>query len=354
MLASPVTITRSQARNRILNSLPFNEFEKIKPDLKSVKLKHGEVIYQPNEPIKYVYFPEDCIISTVTVFDDGTSIENGIIGNEGLLGVAPALSSMTTPREATVQTTGECLRIPSDKFREAFETNSILRHLSLSYIFAFFEQVAQAGACNKHHTVYARMARWLLMLSDRIDGDELQITQDGMAQMLGVHRPGITLAAINLKDEGLINYRRGTITICDRERLEKAACECYGTIRRAYNQYVSILELQQLNEQLETANLKFAAEMERRQNIQRTTQQRVTRLRGVVSDISKWRKSQVICARCERVSEEGGEWAQVNEHTLQSVKNNHSKVVTCPPCEDNVRQKPKVETLEKRRTKKRS
>jgi Mn-dependent DtxR family transcriptional regulator len=194
------------------------------------------------------------------------------------------------------------------------------------------------------------MARWLLMLSDRIDGNELQITQDGMAQMLGVHRPGITLAAINLKDAGLIEYRRGTITICDRERLEKAACECYGTIRRVYNQYVSILELQQLNEQLETTSLRFAAEMERRENIQRTTQQRVNRLRSVVSDISKWRKPRVVCARCERVSESGGEWVQVDEHILQSIKNNHSKAVTCPPCEVDLGQESKVETLEKRRT----
>lgn len=286
MLTSPQAVPR----NQILNSLPFHEFKRIEPELKSVRVAQGEVIYQPNEPIKWVYFPENCIVSTVTVFDDGTSIENGIIGNEGLIGVAPALSTMTTPREATVQTSGECLRISTDSFREAFNTNDALRQLSLSYIFAFFEQVAQAGACNKHHTVNERIARWLLTLHDRSQTDELMVTQDLMAQMLGVHRPGITLAAIHLKEENLIEYRRGAIRIVDREGLEEAACECYRLIKRAYEQYVTILELQSLNRRLEIANDKFAHEMERRKSIQDITTERVERLRNVVTDIHSRRK----------------------------------------------------------------
>ena len=330
MLTSPVTMPR----NRILSSLPLAEFKKIQPELKSIKVSHGDVVYQPNEPIKFVYFPENCIISTVTVFDDGTSIENGTIGNEGLLGAAPALSTMTTPREATVQSDGECLRIPTEKFRQAFDQNDTLRQLALSYIFAFFEQVAQAGACNKHHTVNERIARWLLTLHDRSDSDSLQVTQDSMAQMLGVHRPGITLAAIHLKSAGFINYRRGSVQILDRRGLEQASCECYRLIKKAYEQYVSILELQALNRKLETANEKFAVEMENRRKIRDVTQQRVGHLRSVVAEVSKARKSELICARCEQVSYEGEIWFESNAASRENIRKYGSQKVICSDCED--------------------
>lgn len=274
--------TITSPRNQILNSLPEQEFERLQPELKKIKVSQGEIIYRPNEPVKFVYFPEDCIVSTVTIFDDGTSIENGIVGSEGLLGVSSALTAMTSSREATVQSNGECFQIPTAAFRDAFDSGNAMRQLSLSYNFAFFEQVAQAGACNKHHTVNERIARWLLTLQDRTGKNQLTLTQDFMAQMLGVHRPGVTLAAISLKEAGFIEYRRGTISILDREGLEKSSCECYRLIKRAYEQYISILEIQALNRRLDAAQTRMADEMERRHNIQRTTIERVSRLRGVL------------------------------------------------------------------------
>lgn len=321
-------------RNQILSSLPLREFERLQPELKKIRVTQGEIIYRPNEPIKFVYFPENCIVSTMTVFDDGTSIENGIIGNEGLLGVAPALSTMTTPREATAQSNGECLRIPTESFRRAFDDNSTLRQLTLSYIFAFFEQVAQAGACNKHHTVNQRMARWLLTLRDRTERDDLQVTQDSMAQMLGVHRPGITLSAIQLKKAGLINYRRGAVTILEREGLEEVSCECYRLIRKVYEQYISILQLQALNRKLEMANEKFAAVMENRRVIQNTTRNRVLNLREAVNGIKNGRKSVLICARCERISENDSEWFEVEPETVRMLRQSGASRVICANCEN--------------------
>ncbi|MDQ4122146.1 MAG: Crp/Fnr family transcriptional regulator [Acidobacteriota bacterium] len=320
-------------RNQILSSLPYKEFDRLKPELKKIKVSHGDILYRPNEPVKFVYFPEDCIVSTITVFDDGTSIENGIVGNEGLLGVAPALSTMKSPREATVQSNGECLRISTDVFRQAFEDNSTLRQLALSYIFAFFEQVAQSGACNKHHTVNQRIARWLLTLRDRTENNQLMITQDSMAQMLGVHRPGITLAAIQLKNAGLINYRRGSVTIEDREGLEEVSCECYRLIKKVYEQYVSILELQALNRKLEEANQKLDTVIKHRRTIQSTTHERVHHLRKVVSDINKGRKSELICARCHRISENDRDWAKTQQPRVEALLKNSTPRVVCPDCE---------------------
>lgn len=329
MLAASIT----SPRNQILRSLPNKEFDRLKPELKKVRVAHGDVLYRPNEPVKFVYFPEDCIVSSVTVFDDGTSIENGIVGSEGLVGVASAISTMKSPREATMQSSGECLQISTDAFRRVFDDNGVLRQLVFNYIFAFFEQVAQSGACNKHHTVNQRIARWLLTLRDRIERDDLQVTQDSMAQMLGVHRPGITLAAIQLKKAGLINYRRGAVTILEREGLEEVSCECYGLIKKVYDQYVSILELQALNHKLEDANQKLSTVIEQRRKIQNNTLASVRNFRNIVAGNNNWRKSGLICARCERVSVNEAEWIKVSQMRLEELGKERALRVLCPDCE---------------------
>lgn len=328
-----ITSSAVSPRNRVLNSLPYNEFEKIKFELKLIKVEQGDVIHQSNEAVKWVYFPENCIVSTVTVFKDGTSIENGIVGREGLLGAASALSTVTTPREAAVQTSGECLRMPIENFREAFDDNRVLRQLSLNYVFAFFEQVAQAGACNKHHTVNERIARWLLTLHDRSESDELQVTQDLMAQMLGVHRPGVTLAAIYLKSAGLIDYRRGSVRILDRAGLENAACECYPLIKRAYDQYITILELQALTSKLDNANRRFEAVIEQRRMIQNVTHHKVANLRSVVAGANDERKPDSVCIHCDRVGNKNGDWIEVESAQSETRKKNGAAEGICNDCE---------------------
>jgi CRP-like cAMP-binding protein len=233
-------VPQEQIGNLILSALPEEEYNRLLPELEPIKMEIGDLIHRPDEVIEYVHFPQDSVVSSVTYLDDGTSVEAGIIGREGTTGIATALSNTTSPLEVTVQIPGDCLRIKADGFKQALEDNSVLKRLVHQHIFAYITQLAHVNACNAHHVLEQRLARWLLMCRERVNSDVLPITQEFIAQMLGVHRPGVTLVALNLKEAGIINYRRGEITICDRAKLEEAACKCYEAIKKDYDDYLKL------------------------------------------------------------------------------------------------------------------
>jgi CRP-like cAMP-binding protein len=288
-------------RNQLLHALPANEFRQLQPDLKRVEMPLGKIVYEVGKPIDYVYFPETSIFSTVNFFEDGASIETGITGNEGLVGINVALASNKAERETSVQAEGYAWQISADKFREQFEQGGALQHLVLRYVHAFLEQISQSGACINHHTVNQRLARWLLMCHDRTEGDKMKITHDFISQMLGVNRPSVTGAAIELKDEGLIQYSRGVVRITDRPGLEKFSCECYSSIRRVYENYLSLVDIRQMNERLKNLQGKMSYEMQRRRDIQKTTVENIQRLKKSLDDIKNPPQVVRICRRCQRV-----------------------------------------------------
>jgi CRP-like cAMP-binding protein len=224
--------------NRILNSLTRSEYERLTPHLEPVNLWLGEVLCRPDEPITHVYFPNRGTVSIVSVFEDGGSVEVGMVGNEGMFGICVFLGSVTTPLEAIVQLPGDGLRMRAEVLKQEFKKCGQLQDLLLRYTQAFLTQVAQTAACNRAHPMDGRLARWLLMCQDRSHSKELELTQEFIATMLGVRRAGVTESAGQLQDMGLISYRRGHITITDREGLEAFSCECYPIVKKEFNRLV--------------------------------------------------------------------------------------------------------------------
>jgi CRP-like cAMP-binding protein len=234
--------TQQEARsqtNRILDALSPAEYEQLSPYLDPVNLSLREILYHPDQAITHVYFPTRGTVSVVTVFDDGGSVEVGMVGNEGMFGVNVFLGSVSTTLEAIVQLPGEGIRMRADVLRKEFKRGGQLQDLLLRYTQAFITQIAQNAACNRAHTVESRLAKWLLMCQDRAHSAELKLTQEFIATMLGTRRAGVTEIACQLKDVGLISYRRGHVTILDREGLEGLSCECYPVVKREFNRLVS-------------------------------------------------------------------------------------------------------------------
>lgn len=221
--------------NRILRELPTEEYERLSPYLEPVTLALGDVLYYPQDPVTYVYFPNRGSISVISTLADGGGVEVGVVGNEGIFGVNVVLGSMTVPLEAIVQVPGDGLRIPADVLKKEFKTGGLLHDLLLRYTQAFIIQIAQTAACNRSHPIGGRLARWLLMSHDRAMSDELRLTQEFIGIMLGTRRAGITEAAGKLQNEGMIKYNRGHITILDREKLEAASCECYDMVKNEFD-----------------------------------------------------------------------------------------------------------------------
>jgi len=224
--------TETQPKNFILKSLPIENYRKIATFLEYVEMPLAQTIYQAYEKIDFVYFPENSVISIVTNLEDGSCVETGIIGNDGLSGTETILTEDVSPREAMVQLGGFGQRLPTGRFKEFFNSDKIFAGLVMRYLYSFIGQISQNPACLCFHTVEKRLARWLLMFHDRAARDELLLTQEFIAVMLGVHRPTVTRFAAKLQNEGLISYNRGKIKILDRAGLLNTSCECYETIRQ--------------------------------------------------------------------------------------------------------------------------
>jgi CRP-like cAMP-binding protein len=220
-----------EPRNRILAALPSEEYKRLLPHLKPVALEYKQVLYEAHKTIRYDYFPEDSVISMVSTMIDKTFVEVGLAGREGMVCVATFLGANSTPHRGIVQGQGSALRIKSSVLREEFKRGGKFQDLLLRYTQAHLVQIAQTSVCNRLHDLEARLSRWLLMIHDRVDGDEFLLTQDIISIMLGAQRTGVTNAASTLQKKRIISYSRGRIAILDRQELEETSCECYSIVR---------------------------------------------------------------------------------------------------------------------------
>lgn len=228
------TIPAEQVRNRLLRRLPAQVFERLRPHLKPLSFKSGHVLYEAHSPIEFVYFPYNCVISAVTMLENGDGIEVGTIGNEGAAGLTAFLGPLNAPHRLLVQVPGEGARIAAETLQEEARTNQSLHNLLLKHHHAFLAQICQSVACNGLHPLFKRCCRWLLMTHDRVEGDEIPLTHEFLSFMLAVRRSGVTETLHALQEQGLISNSRGTITIVDRKGLEAASCECYRIVVDEY------------------------------------------------------------------------------------------------------------------------
>jgi len=218
--------------NHLLAALPPADYERLLPQLEPFALSLGWVVYESGRDQAYVYFPTTGIVSLLYVMEDGSSAEIAVVGNDGLVGIALFMGGETTPSRAVVQSDGYCYRLKAAVLKKEFECGGELQHLLLRYTQALITQMAQTAVCNRHHSVEQQLCRWLLLSLDRLASNELKMTQELIANMLGVRREGVTEAAGQLQKDGLINYSRGHITVLDRPALEARVCECYAVVKR--------------------------------------------------------------------------------------------------------------------------
>jgi CRP-like cAMP-binding protein len=231
MTREPITV-----KNELLAALPRAAYLRLLPHLESVQLPLGSGLYNSGESIEHVYFPEDALVSLVTHMRDGATVEVGLIGRDGMVGIPVLLGDDIAFEAAIVQIAGRALRMPSATFKEVIKgSHSLLLTRLLLYTRVLMKQVAQTAACNGRHTAEKRLARWLLMCHDRAETDELALTQEFISDMLGLRRAGVSSAAVSLQQEGFIRYSRGRIAILKREGLEAFACECYAAVRGGGN-----------------------------------------------------------------------------------------------------------------------
>ena len=220
------------SQNHILADLPTAEFEPLAAHLELVPLALGEILYEPGVQLQHAYFPTTAIVSLHYVMESGASAETAGVGNEGLVGISLFMGGDTTPSSAVVQTAGHAYRLERRLLKQEFNRGGLLHRVLLRYTQALITQMNQTAACNRHHSVEQQLCRWLLLTLDRLPSNELVMTQDLVASMLGVRREGITEAAGNLQRAGLIRYRRGHISVLERPGLEAAVCECYAVVRK--------------------------------------------------------------------------------------------------------------------------
>lgn len=229
--------SQDQIQNQILASLPAVEYERLLPHLETVNLQHGDVIYEIDERIEHVYFPAISIISLVTQMEDGKIIEVGLVGCEGMSGMAVILGQERSGERAIVQVPDSAVRVPTKVIRDEFNRGDMLQKRLLCYAYHLMRQVSQTAACNAAHSVEERLCRWLLMCQDLTKSDHLDLTQEFIAEMLGTRRATVNVAAMTLQSANLIKYNRGRITILDRAGLEAFACECYETLKTSNGQH---------------------------------------------------------------------------------------------------------------------
>ena len=229
-----MTETDQPKNNRLLSVLPEAEWARLAPHLIRDEMPLGQVVYESGSRLKYVLFPTTSIVSLLYVLEDGASAEIAIVGNEGLVGISLFMGGETTPSRAIVQSAGGAYRLEAQMLIDEFHRAGPVQRLLLRYTQALITQMAQTAVCNRHHSIDQQLCRWLLLSIDRLPSNELKMTQELIANMLGVRRAGVTEAALKLQDAGLIRYANGRIELIDRHGLESRVCECYSVVRREF------------------------------------------------------------------------------------------------------------------------
>jgi CRP-like cAMP-binding protein len=222
-------------QNHILAALPAEDYARLLPDLELIPMPLGWAIYESGGRLGYLYFPTTCIVSLLYVMENGSSAEIAITGNEGVVGISLFMGGESTPSRAVVQSAGEGYRLTASVLQQEFARGGNLQHLALRFTQALITQMAQTAVCNRHHALEQQPSRWLLLSLDRLPGNELSMTQELIANMLGVRREGVTQAAGKLQAEGIIQYSRGRIKVLDRAKLELHVCECYSVVKKEYD-----------------------------------------------------------------------------------------------------------------------
>jgi len=227
--------------NQLLAALPSGEWQRWLPQLERVEMSLGQVIYESGTTLSHVYFPTTSIVSLLYVMENGASAEIAVVGNEGIVGISLFMGGESTPSRAVVQSAGHGYRLRAEVIKDEFNRAPVL-HLLLRYTQALITQMAQTAVCNRHHSVDQQLCRWLLLSLDRLSANELTMTQELIANMLGVRREGVTEGAIKLQKASLIKYSRGRITVLDRPGLEGRSCECYAVVKREYDRLLPAIE----------------------------------------------------------------------------------------------------------------
>jgi CRP-like cAMP-binding protein len=221
--------------NQLLAALPESEWLRWQSHLELINMPLGQVLYEPGATLSHVYFPTDSIVSLLYVMENGASAEIAVVGNEGIVGISLFMGGESTPSRAVVQSAGDGFRVRAQMMKDEFNRAGPVLHLFLRYTQALITQMAQTAVCNRHHSLDQQLCRWLLLSLDRLSGNELVMTQELIANMLGVRREGVTEGALKLQQDGLIRYARGRITVLDRSGLERRTCECYTVVKREYD-----------------------------------------------------------------------------------------------------------------------
>ena len=238
-MPTPLPPSQTVIKNRLLTALVTRDYQHLRPQLERVELALGEVLYTAESEITYVYFPENSVVSLLSTLNSGSTSEVGLVGREGMVGLTIFLAGAITPDRALVQLSGTAMRMKASVLRDELHSGSPLQLLLLHYTRAFIALISQSVACSQHHPLEQRLARWLLIMRDYAESDELTLTQEMIAAMIGSRRAGISVAAAALANENLVRTSRGQITILDRAGLEKATCECYRIIRDEFERLYS-------------------------------------------------------------------------------------------------------------------
>ena len=228
-------IAHDPKKNQLLAALPESEWQRWAPELEWVEMPLGQVLYESGGTLKHVYFPTTAIVSLLYVMENGASAEIAVVGNEGVVGISLFMGGGSTPSRGVVQSAGHGFRMKAKAIKEEFDRSGPVLHLLLRYTQALITQMAQTAVCNRHHSLDQQLCRWLLLSLDRLQGSELVMTQELIANMLGVRREGVTEGALKLQKAGLIRYSRGRITVLDRHALEERTCECYAVVKKEYD-----------------------------------------------------------------------------------------------------------------------
>ncbi|SAL06449.1 Crp/FNR family transcriptional regulator [Caballeronia arationis] len=229
-------------QNHLLSVLPETERARLAPHLVPIEMTLGDVVYESGDRQRFIYFPTTSIVSLLYVMEDGASAEIAIVGNEGLIGIALFMGGETTPSRAIVQSAGTAFQLEAQILKQEFIRGGPVQRLLLRYTQALITQMAQTAVCNRHHSIDQQLCRWLLLSMDRLPSNELKMTQELIANMLGVRRSGVTEAALKLQDAGLIRYGHGHIQVLDRPGLEKRVCECYRVVKREFDRLLPDLK----------------------------------------------------------------------------------------------------------------